>query len=74
MATRYMGPYPAAKFALAAYTQQLRLALAESGVHVLLVCPGPIARPDGLPRYENAANLPAAARRPGGGEAARRAG
>jgi short-subunit dehydrogenase len=39
-----MGAYPASKHALAAYTQQLRLELSPQGVHVLHVCPGPIAR------------------------------
>ncbi len=43
-ATRYMGAYPASKFALSAYTQQLRLELGPEGLHVLLVCPGPITR------------------------------
>ena len=46
VAPRYMGAYPAAKFAVAAYTQQLRLELEPQGLHVLLVCPGPIARTD----------------------------
>lgn len=45
IAPRYMGAYPATKFAMAAYSQQLRLELAAEGVHVLLVCPGPIQRP-----------------------------
>jgi NAD(P)-dependent dehydrogenase (short-subunit alcohol dehydrogenase family) len=44
VAPRYMGAYPAAKFAVAAYSQQLRLELGPQGLHVLLVCPGPIAR------------------------------
>ena len=43
-ATRFMGTYPASKFPLAAYSQQLRLELGPRGLHVLLVCPGPIAR------------------------------
>ncbi len=67
-APRYLGAYPASKFPLAAYSQQLRLELSPQGLHVLLVCPGPIAREDGGPRYaEQAANLPKAAQRPGGG-------
>lgn len=67
-AGRYLGAYPASKFPLAAYSQQLRLELAPQGIHVLLVCPGPIAREDAGVRYEQeAANLPDAARRPGGG-------
>jgi short-subunit dehydrogenase len=67
-ASRYLGAYPASKFALAAYTQQLRLELAGDGVHVLLVSPGPIAREDAGVRYaDQAADLPASAQRPGGG-------
>jgi uncharacterized protein len=45
-ATRFMGAYPATKFAVSAYTQQLRLELGPQGLHVLLVCPGPIKRKD----------------------------
>lgn len=67
-APRYMGAYPATKFALAAYTQQLRLELGPRGVHSLLVCPGPIARDDAGRRYSEAADgLPDSARRPGAG-------
>jgi len=68
VATRYLGAYPASKFALAAYSQQLRLELADYGLHVLLVCPGPLARDDFDQRYDEAArDLPASAARPGGG-------
>lgn len=68
MAARYLGAYPVSKFAVAAYTQQLRLELAEQGLHVMLVCPGPIARPDAGQRYDAQTDgLPAAARKPGGG-------
>ncbi len=72
VAARYLGAYPASKFALAAYSQQLRLELGPDGLHVLLVCPGPILRPDyqndATPRYAKAAEgLPAAAQQPGGG-------
>jgi len=67
-ASRYLGAYPASKFAVTAYTQQLRLELAETGLHVLLVCPGPIARDDGRVRSpEELAKLPESARKPGGG-------
>ena len=45
-AARFLGAYPASKFPVAAYSQQLRYELNPQGVHVLLVCPGPIARPD----------------------------
>ncbi|MEX2137706.1 MAG: SDR family oxidoreductase [Pirellulales bacterium] len=67
-ASRYLGAYPASKFALTAYTQQLRLELGPEGLHVLLVLPGPIARDDAGFRYaDQAADLPATARQPGGG-------
>jgi short-subunit dehydrogenase len=65
---RYLGGYPASKFAAAAYTHQLRLELRPRGVHVLLVCPGPVGREDGKKRYDDqVAGLPEAARQPGGG-------
>jgi uncharacterized protein len=67
-ASRYLGAYPASKFALTAYTQQLRLELGPEGLHVLLVSPGPIARDDAGVRYANqSADLPAGAGQPGGG-------
>lgn len=71
VAPRFLGAYPASKFPLAALAQQLRLEQAENGVHTLLVCPGPIARP-GDPqanqRYQDqAAGLPSDANKPGGG-------
>lgn len=67
-AARWVGAYPATKFAVAAYSQQLRLELGPEGLHVLLVCPGPIARDD--PRLyplEGLEDLPEQARRAGGG-------
>jgi uncharacterized protein len=71
VAARYLGAYPTSKFPLAALAQQLRLELADEGVHVLLVCPGPIAREDenkDLGRYvSRPVDVPAAAHRPGGG-------
>lgn len=67
-AARYLGAYPASKFAVSAYTQQLRLELGPEGLHVLLVCPGPIARDDGRVRSpEELAGLPESARKPGAG-------
>jgi short-subunit dehydrogenase len=67
-ASRYLGAYPASKFALTAYTQQVRLELRTEGMHVLLVLPGPIARDDAGVRYaDQTANLPAGASKPGGG-------
>ncbi len=67
-ASRNLGAYPITKFAVAAYSQQLRLELNEKGVHVLLVCPGPIQkRPSSesstAPEGTNAAKKGA----PGGG-------
>ncbi|HUG68876.1 MAG TPA: SDR family oxidoreductase, partial [Pirellulaceae bacterium] len=50
--SKFLGAYPASKFALAAYSQQLRFELNPQGVHVLLVCPGPIARKDAGQRYD----------------------
>lgn len=66
VATRYMGAYPASKFALTAYTQQLRLELEPQGLHLLLVCPGPIAREHARPA-EPVAGVPASALKPGAG-------
>ncbi len=66
-AARYYGGYPASKFALAAYTQQLRLELGPQGLKVLLACPGPISR--AVPRdYVPAdSSLPKSARAAGAG-------
>jgi len=67
-AARWVGAYPASKHAVAAYSQQLRLELGPEGLHVLLVCPGPVARDQ--PRlYElpGTENLPESARKPGAG-------
>jgi len=66
--SRFLGAYPATKFALAGYTHQLRCELGPDGVHVLLVCPGPIARGDAGERYDKqSTGLPESARQPGGG-------
>jgi len=67
-AARWVGAYPATKFAVAAYSQQLRLELGSQGLHVLLVCPGPIQRKD--PRLyplEGLEDVPDRARAPGAG-------
>ena len=67
-AARYMGAYSATKYAVSAYSQQLRLELGPKGLHVLLVSPGPIARDE--PRSyadDKFAGLPPSARKPGGG-------
>lgn len=67
-AARYMGGYPVTKFAVTAYSQQLRLELGPQGLHVLLVCPGPIARDESSPpRNATLDTVPDNARRPGGG-------
>ena len=65
---RWVGAYPATKHALAAYTQQLRLELGPKGLHVLLVCPGPVARKDTrLYPLEGLEDVPQRAREPGAG-------
>jgi short-subunit dehydrogenase len=63
-----MGAYSATKFAVSAYSAQLRLELGPQGLHVLLVSPGPIARDE--PRTytdDKTKNIPESARKPGGG-------
>ena len=50
-----MGGYSVSKSALTTLSRQLRLELASEGVHVLLVCPGPIAREDSGTRYQKLA-------------------
>jgi len=67
-AARWVGAYPATKFAVAAFSQQLRLEEGANGLHVLLVCPGPIERKD--PRLyplEGLEDVPERAREPGAG-------
>lgn len=66
-ASRFVGAYPASKHAVAAYSQQLRLELEPSGLHVLLVCPGPITREEIRQYVPDSSALPESARRPGGG-------
>ncbi|MGD0896319.1 MAG: SDR family oxidoreductase [Thermoguttaceae bacterium] len=67
-ASRWIGAYPATKHAVAAYSQQLRLELGPQGLHVLLVCPGPVER-DSQRLYplEGLEDVPERARRPGAG-------
>jgi short-subunit dehydrogenase len=67
-AARYLGAYNASKFALSGWTHQLRLELAPQGLHVLLVCPGPLARAE-IRTYgaEHMAGVPESAFQPGGG-------
>ncbi len=69
---KYLGAYPTTKHALAGMTQQMRLEWKDFGVHVALVCPGPIRRCDAGVRYQAASvddgeQLPATALQPGGG-------
>ncbi|WP_442484683.1 SDR family NAD(P)-dependent oxidoreductase [Aeoliella sp. SH292] len=67
---RYLGAYAESKFPLTAMAQQLRLERGPTGLHTLLVCPGPIARKDQAPSDRYAAadqGLPNAATKPGGG-------
>lgn len=69
-APRFLGGYSIAKHGLVALAQQARLELAEKGIHVMLCCPGPIARPDSGSRYANETrklDLPPEAELPGGG-------
>jgi len=71
-ASRWVGAYPATKHAVAAYSQQLRLELGPEGLHVLLVCPGPIVREEvRLYPLEGLEDVPERARRPGAGVRAR---
>lgn len=67
-AAKYLGGYAMSKFPLAAFCQQLRYELAEDGIHVLLVCPGPMQRDDAGQRYNDVAgDLPEEAKLPGAG-------
>ncbi len=67
-AARWVGAYPVSKFAVAAYSQQLRLELSDQGLHVLLVCPGPVARKDErLYPLAGLDDIPQSARSPGAG-------
>ncbi|MGD9128104.1 MAG: SDR family NAD(P)-dependent oxidoreductase, partial [Planctomycetia bacterium] len=72
-AARWIGAYPATKFAVAAYTQQLRLELGPEGLHALLVCPGPVEREgDRLYPLAGTEGIPENALRPGAGVKTRR--
>ena len=62
-----VAPYTTSKFALAGFSQQLRMELPRN-VHVLLVCPGPLKEEAGVDRYaDQTASLPEAAKKPGAG-------
>lgn len=63
----FVGPYSTSKFAVTAFTQQLRLETPRS-LHVMLACPGPIRRNDAGTRYQSQSQaLPESANRPGAG-------
>ncbi|MDO5581967.1 MAG: SDR family NAD(P)-dependent oxidoreductase [Planctomycetia bacterium] len=67
-ASRWTGAYPVSKFAVAAFSQQLRLELGPEGIHVLLVCPGPIKRDNPrLYKLPEGESLPQEALQPGAG-------
>lgn len=83
IAAPYMGAYSSSKFPLAAFSQQLRLELGPRGLHILLVCPGPIRRDEEPADQKDAetgrygdqiadSELPSSAVRPGGGVKLRR--
>ena len=70
-----MGGYSMAKHALVGLHRQWRLEAESTGVHFLLVCPGPIARDDSSDRYADlvqARGLDPLSQSPGGGVALRR--
>jgi len=63
----WMAPYGAAKAAVASFTANVRLETAGR-MHVLLVCPGPIARDESDDRYrDQTEQLEESAKRPGAG-------
>ncbi|MBQ9872906.1 MAG: SDR family NAD(P)-dependent oxidoreductase [Thermoguttaceae bacterium] len=67
-AARWVGAYPVTKHAVAAFSQQLRLEMRPQGLHVLLVCPGPVKRENPrLYALKNAEGIPESALMPGGG-------
>jgi len=66
--SRWLGAYPVTKFAVTAFSQQLRLELGPQGVHTLLVCPGPIQRDsERLYQLEGTGGIPEKALKPGAG-------
>jgi NAD(P)-dependent dehydrogenase (short-subunit alcohol dehydrogenase family) len=67
-ASRWVGAYPVSKFAVAAFSQQLRLELGPEGIHTLLVCPGPLKRSgERLYKLEGTQDIPEKALAPGAG-------
>ncbi|EMI55716.1 short-chain dehydrogenase/reductase SDR [Rhodopirellula sallentina SM41] len=69
VAPRFLGGYVIVKHALAGMTRQMRMECEADGVHVGLVCPGPIAGKHAPNRYgvDEESNVPADAAAPGGG-------
>ena len=70
-----MGGYSMSKHALVGWHRQWKLESAESGVHFLLVSPGPIARQDNTDRYADlvaSRGLDELVNKPGGGVSLRR--
>ncbi len=66
-AWRNVAPYTTSKHAMAGFHHQLRLE-GPANVHYLLVCPGPIQRPDAGSRYnQQSSGLPESAAEPGAG-------
>ncbi len=69
-----MGAYSIAKHAVVALSRQLRLELAPKGVHVLLVCPGPVTNAEHVWRYDELVKkreLPPEFSKPAGGNKVR---
>ncbi len=66
LALRFRGPYVATKFAMEGLSDTLRLELHGSGIHVILIQPGPIAsliRRNAIPHFERWIDWQASARR-----------
>lgn len=62
VAMPYRGPYNASKFAMEGLSDTLRLELADSGIHVVLIEPGPITtkiRVNSQPHFEKWINIEA---------------
>ena len=65
-ALRYRGAYNTTKFALEGLSDTLRLELAHTGIHVVLIQPGPIAtriRENSIPHFERWIDVGASAER-----------
>lgn len=71
VAPGYLGGYVIAKHALAGLTRQMRMECLADGVHVGLICPGPIAdesrQTDNRYGVDETTGVPASAAKPGGG-------